>query len=127
MFNPSNTSKKALIIEDRNYQDIYSDPGNFLMKNSKYNTKVLDIKNNSAFLIGSGFTENGQFPFVDKLNLEKNSKQRLYQSSFTKKYENILDYDPGKKIAFVRIESPKEFPNYYFRDVSLNKLNSIKT
>ena len=125
LFNPSNTSKKALVIENRNYQDIYSDPGNFLMKNSKYNTKVLDIKNNSAFLIGSGFTENGQFPFVDKLNLEKNSKQRLYQSSFTKKYENILDYDPGKKIAFVRIESPKEFPNYYFRDVSLNKLKRI--
>ena len=85
----------------------------------------MDIKNNSAFLIGSGFTENGQFPFVDKLNLEKNSKQRLYQSSFTTKYENILDYDPGKKIAFVRIESPKEFPNYYFRDVSLNKLKRI--
>ena len=84
LFNPSKTSKKALVIENRNYQDIYSDPGNFLMKNSKYNTKVLDIKNNSAFLIGSGFTENGQFPFIDKLNLEKNSKQRLYQSSFKK-------------------------------------------
>ena len=36
LFNPSNTSKKALIIENRNYQDIYSDPGNFLMK--KVNT-----------------------------------------------------------------------------------------
>ena len=57
--------------------------------------------------------------------MEKNSKERLYQSSFTKKYENIIDYDPEKKVAFVRIESPKEFPNYYFRDVSLNKLNRI--
>ena len=57
--------------------------------------------------------------------MEKNSKERLYQSSFTKKYENIIDYDPEKKVAFVRIESPKEYPNYYFRDVSLNKLNRI--
>ena len=28
-------------------------------------------------------------------------------------------------MAFVRIESPKEFPNYYFRDVSSKKLNRI--
>ena len=125
LFNPSNTSKKALVIENRNYQDIYSDPGNFLMKKSKYNTKVLNINNNTAFLLGSGFTENGQFPFIDKINLEKNSKERLYQSSFTKKYENIIDYDPEKEVAFVRIESPKEFPNYYFRDVISNKLNRI--
>ena len=125
LFNPSKTTKKALVIENRNYQDIYSDPGNFLMKNSKYSTKVLEIKNNSAFLIGSGFTEKGQFPFIDKINLEKNTKERLYQSAFTKKYENIIDYDPEKNVAFVRIESPKDFPNYYFRDIGINKLNRI--
>ena len=30
-----------------------------------------------------------------------------------------------KKKWLLRIESPKEFPNYYFRDVSSNKLNRI--
>ena len=69
LFNPSNTSKKALVIENRNYQDIYSDPGNFLLKKSKYNTKVLNINNNTAFLLDR-ITENGQF-FIDKINLEK--------------------------------------------------------
>ena len=125
LFNPSKPSKKALVIENRNYQDIYSDPGNFLMKNSKYNTKILSVKNKTTFLIGSGFTEKGQFPFIDKINLETNSTERLYQSSYTKKYENIIDYDPEKNQAFVRIESPKEFPNYYFREIGLNKLNRV--
>ena len=45
------------------------------MKKSKYSTKVLNINNNTAFLLGSGFTENGQFPFIDKINFEKNSKE----------------------------------------------------
>ena len=32
LFNPSNLTVAPRIIEDRNSQDIYSDPGNFEMK-----------------------------------------------------------------------------------------------
>ena len=65
VFNPSNSKIKAKIINDRNYQDTYSDPGSFVMKKNKYNSYVLLIKKNFVYAIGDGFSENGQYPFLD--------------------------------------------------------------
>ena len=36
IFNPSNNSVKPKIISDRNYQDTYSDPGNFVTKRNEF-------------------------------------------------------------------------------------------
>ena len=74
---------------------------------------------------GDGFSEKGQFPFVDKINLLTQKKERIYQSEYTDKLENISDYNPGKNQARVRIESKSEYPNYYFRNLKNNKLAQI--
>ena len=55
---------------------------------------------------------------------------RVYESSYTDKYEGILDYESDKNRLYVRIESPKEFPNYYYRNLDeqseLNQLTSFE-
>ena len=125
LFNPSNTTETPTILVDRNYQDRYQDPGNFATVRNEYGRYVLATENNEAFLIGAGYTEKGQFPFVDKLNLSNNTKERMYQSTYTDKLESLYDYDAKKDQLLVRIESKNEYPNYYFRDLKKNQLTQI--
>ena len=123
--NPSNANQKPEIINDRNYQDRYSDPGYFINKRNEMGSYVLALEGQNAFLIGDGYSKEGQFPFVDKMNLKSKEKTRLYQSKYTDKLEDIREYDPDKKQLLVRIESSNEFPNYYFRELKKDKLQQL--
>lgn len=118
LINPSDFSQKPKIIEDRNYQDQYSDPGTPETKRNEFGRYVLDIQDDNIFLLGEGFTEKGQFPFVDELNLKTLKANRLYQSNLTNKKEDIssiLDIKKGE--ILVRMESKNEYPNYYVRNI----------
>ncbi len=125
VFNPADDSQKPKIISDRNYQDRYSDPGNFITKRNNMGSSVLVLDGENAFLIGDGFSEKGQFPFVDKVNLKTEKRLRLYHSEYTDKKEDLREFDPEKNELLVRIESSNEYPNYFFRDVKRNKLRQL--
>ncbi|MDX1627555.1 MAG: prolyl oligopeptidase family serine peptidase [Fulvivirga sp.] len=125
VFNPSDPTQKAEIIFDRNYQDRYSDPGSFVTKRNDMGSSVLALNGSHAYLLGDGYSEKGQFPFLDKINLKTTKKERLYQSSYTDKLEDLRDYQPDKDRLLVRIESKSEYPNYYFRNLKKNKLEQL--
>jgi dipeptidyl aminopeptidase/acylaminoacyl peptidase len=125
VFNPSNPNNKALLISDRNYQDVYSDPGSFVQIKNQFNRNILLIDGNSTFTIGNGYTKNGQFPFLDKVNLSSGESERIYKSPYTDKYENIIDYNLVKNEVLVRIESPNKFPNYYKNSFKSGKLDQL--
>ncbi|MFK7786551.1 MAG: prolyl oligopeptidase family serine peptidase [Crocinitomicaceae bacterium] len=125
IFNPSDASQKPVVLFDRNYQDRYSEPGVFVSERNEMGSWVLSIVKGQAFLIGDGFTKEGQFPFVDQLNLKTRKTSRMYQSTYTDKIEDISNYDPKTRELLVRIESPKEYPNYYFRNAKNKKLAQI--
>lgn len=118
LFNPSNASETPKIIFDRNYQDRYNDPGNFVTARNDFDERVLEIVDGNAFLMGDGFSDKGQFPFLDEFNLKTQKTKRIYQSTYTDKLENLnsaIDMKKGK--ILVRIESQNEYPNYYFRNI----------
>ena len=118
IFNPSNASQKPEIIFDRNYQDQYNDPGNFVTTRNDYNERVLEINKGNAYLMGDGFSEKGQFPFIDEFNLKSQKSNRIYESTYTDKLESLNSaIDMKKGIVLVRIESQQEYPNYYFRNI----------
>ncbi|WP_299104799.1 prolyl oligopeptidase family serine peptidase [uncultured Tenacibaculum sp.] len=118
VFNPSNNGVKPTTIEDRNYQDRYSDPGTFVTKRNKYGQYILEMVGNDIFLIGDGYSKKGKFPFVDKLNLKTQKTTRLYHSKLTDKVEGILTaLDMKKGEILVRLESKNEFPNYFVRNI----------
>ncbi|MGY5848665.1 S9 family peptidase [Salegentibacter sp. HM20] len=126
VFNPSNPSKAPEVIFDRNYQDRYSDPGRFVTTKNEWGQNVLKLDDSHAFLLGAGYTEEGQFPFADKINLENAETERLYQSEYNDKKESLveaLDIENGK--ILVRIEAATEYPNYYIRDLNSGSLNQI--
>jgi dipeptidyl aminopeptidase/acylaminoacyl peptidase len=84
------------------------------------------MDNNKMYLMGDGYTKDGQFPFIDEYDVNSNTAKRLYTSEYTDKVENLnsaLDMNNGE--ILVRIESPKEYPNYYIRDIKKNKLIAI--
>ena len=125
VFNPSNPNLKPKTLYDRNYQDIYSDPGSFLKTRNTFNKSVLMLHKGSAFLRGAGFSEEGQFPFIDKVNITSLNKSRVYQSKYTDKVEAIQDYNPATNELIVRIESPTEYPNYYSKKTNGKRLTKI--
>ena len=131
LLNPSKANQKAQVIFERNYQDIYADQGSFETKKNEFGKYVLLLENNSAYLIGQGFTKEGQFPFIDELNLRTLKTKRLYQSAYTDKKEDIISFEDVKKgEALVMIQSKNEYPNYYFRNLKgkgkLTQLTSFK-
>lgn len=126
LINPSNPNQAPKIIWDRNSQDIYSDPGNFETKRNEFNRYVLAIENNNAYLIGDGFTKDGQFPFIDEYNLGTLKTKRLYTSTFKDKKEDLLSIEDFKKgDVLVQIQSKNEFPNYYLRNLKSKKLMQL--
>ena len=122
LINPSDFSQKPEVIVDRNYQDNYSNPGNPETKRNEYGRYVLDIQNDNIFLLGDGFTEKGQFPFIDEFNLKTKKTKRLYQSNLKDKKEDlnsILDIKKGE--ILVRMESKNQYPNYFVRNIKNRK------
>lgn len=117
LFDPSTKNERPKIMSDRNFQDIYSDPGEPETKKNEYGRNVLVLENNNMFLIGEGHSPKGQFPFIDELNLNTLKTKRLYQSSLSDKKEDILSIEDVKKgQALVMLQSATEYPNYYLRN-----------
>ncbi|MDA6068846.1 prolyl oligopeptidase family serine peptidase [Flavobacterium sp. AC] len=131
LINPSNPAQQPKVITDRNQQDVYSDPGVFETKKNQYNKYVLAIEKDNAFLIGEGYTKEGQFPFISEFNLKTLQSKRIYTSTYKDKKEDLLgieDFKTGK--VLVQIQSKSEYPNYYFRNIkkqnSLTPITSFK-
>ncbi|SEH83915.1 Dipeptidyl aminopeptidase/acylaminoacyl peptidase [Paenimyroides aquimaris] len=121
LFNPS---KKSVLttIWDRNYQDIYSDPGDFQTKKNEFGRYTLQKENNKLYLIGEGHTKEGQFPFIDEFDLESLKTKRLYQSDATDRMESITEIIDAKKgEILVNIQSKTDYPNYFFRNIKNKK------
>lgn len=128
LLNPSNPNEAPKVISDRNSQDIYSDPGNFETKKNEFGRYVIATENGNAYLIGDGNTKDGQFPFIDEMNLKTLKTKRLYTSKIKDKKEDLMSIEDFKKgDVLVMIQSKNDYPNYYFRNIKSGKLTPITT
>lgn len=124
LINLNNNSSQT--IEDRNSQDVYSDPGSFVKTKNKFGENVIDLQNNKAMLIGDGFTKDGQFPFIDELDLNSMSKKRIYTSKLVNSKENIIDILDAKKGQILVVEqSASQYPNYFTRNIKNGKGTAV--
>ncbi len=124
--NPAHPEIPAKKVFDRNYQDIYSFPGNFELVKNNYGRYVVANDEDYLFLVSEGFTEKGKFPFIDKLNVKDLSIERIYQSNYSDKFEEILLFErfiQGE--ALVRIQSVNDFPNFFIRNITQNTIKQI--
>jgi dipeptidyl aminopeptidase/acylaminoacyl peptidase len=126
LINPSNPQGTSKIIYDRNYQDVYSDPGSFQTKKNAWGKYTLMMEGTNMYLIGAGHSKEGQFPFIDEFNATTLKTKRLYQSTLKDKKEDILSIEDLKKgDVLVMIQSASEYPNYYFRNIKAKSITPI--
>ena len=118
LFNPSEGKGNLRLFNERNSQDVYADPGNFETSKNAFGRYVLSMEKNKLFLIGDGFKKEGQYPFIDDLDIKSLKSKRLYQSSYKDKMEEIYDFTNIKTgEVLVRLQSKNEYPNYFIRNL----------
>ncbi|WP_419867852.1 alpha/beta hydrolase family protein [Chryseobacterium sp. CT-SW4] len=119
-------SGESKVIDDRNYQDVYSDPGTFNTTKNQFGRTVVDMKNDKAYLIGDGFTKDGQHPFIDEMDIKTLKKKRLYTSNVKNTKEEIIDIiDPSKGEILTTQQSASQYPNYFKKNIKSNKAEQV--
>jgi dipeptidyl aminopeptidase/acylaminoacyl peptidase len=124
LVNPATGTSKILF--DRNYEDGYNDPGTPLTTFNTFGRPVaLITPDNSVFLTGPGGSPEGDFPFLDKMNLATGKKVRLWRCT-APYYETVITIlDPKKPVLVTSRESNNENPNYFIRTVGSDKLTRL--
>ena len=117
-FDPSKGTESVRVLIDRSSDDKYADPGRIQTVPNEFGEEILLLQKGSIFFFAEGFTKDGQFPFVSKMDLKTGINTVLYKSNYTDRLENLQSFvDPVKGEILVRIESPTQFPNYYLRNI----------
>lgn len=117
---------KARVLFDRNYEDVYKDPGNAITAPNAYGRSVLLInKDNSLYMTGNGSSPDGDMPFLDKLVLATGKSTRLWRCE-APYYERVVTLlDPAKGVFVTSRESTMENPNYFVRTTGSKKLTQL--
>jgi dipeptidyl aminopeptidase/acylaminoacyl peptidase len=114
MFDSNKPEVAPKLVWSRNEQDRYNDPGTPVTR-AFGGQRAIVQDGDSIFLIGAGATREGEFPFLDRFNLQTLKAERLFRSE-ANAYESVVALltDDGKQFL-TRRESPTEAPNYFVR------------
>jgi len=124
---PGAPRSKPRLLYDRSWEDRYSDPGTPVMRSTAAGTQVLltDKKGQRLFLIGEGYSPEGNRPFVDELNVATGKTRRLWRSQAPYYERPVAVLDDGGRRILTRRESKSEWPNYFVRDLRKNSLRQL--
>lgn len=102
---------------DRDVSDRYGDPGFPIFRPLPNGKMVMHQEGGDVYFKGSGATEEGDRPFLDRRNLSTGETDRIFRCP-TDRYETFIDFagDDGRFI--IRSESAAEVPNYYLARLS---------
>ncbi len=115
LVNPADPESGSRILWDRSAEDRYGDPGSAVTRRNEAGRSVLrfDSTGEAIFLRGDGALPDGDYPFIDRLNLESGETRRLWRST-DPYYEHVAAIrDPDARELVTRRESLEDPPNYY--------------
>ncbi len=103
------------LISERSIRDRYRDPGSPLMRTLPNGKRVMRQSGSAIFLAGAGASEKGEFPFLDRFDLDTLKSERIFQCG-DGQYESVVALlsEDGTKFL-TRHESPTDPPNYFVR------------
>jgi dipeptidyl aminopeptidase/acylaminoacyl peptidase len=114
--NPSRPGEGKVLVE-RNFQDRYGDPGAPLMKANAAGRPVIHFAadGRALFMSGPGASREGEFPFLDRMDLATGRSERLWQGK-APHFESVVALldDRGDRLL-TRRESRLEPPNLFLR------------
>ena len=102
------------LLWERNSEDRYGDPGSPVMDPTGDRMVQRD---DWIYLRGAGASDEGDRPFLDRLDVRTGETERLFQSG-PDSYESVVALldDRGRRVL-TSYESRTEPPNYYLRDL----------
>lgn len=121
--NPSVDGGAPRLLFDRASDDSYGNPGSPLSETDSTGrtTLLFSRDGKSIWLSGAGASDEGNRPFIDKMDLTTGKTIRLWRSSGPV-YETVVAPVNAEIGTFItRRESTTEPPNYWRRDVILRR------
>ncbi len=113
--NPQDANGKTTLLDERDFQDAYANPGSPVTMPGPYGRSVLRLSDDgtSLYLNGGGASPEGVFPFLDRLDLTTLEKERLWQAEghIFSRVTRLLDNNAQSLI--VRRESQTSPGNYH--------------
>jgi len=109
--NPENTKK---VLFDLSSQDSYNDPGNPVYRVTSAGERVMLQDGDWIYLSGRGSSEQGDRPFLDRLNLKTLAKERLYRCDESS-FEQFVSFFKDSRSTIITRYETKTFPPNFFR------------
>jgi len=97
---------------DLDEDDRYNDPGSPVYRKLENGRWVLHQDGDYVYFRGSGATDQGDRPFLDKRLLGGDETERLFRCD-PERYEAFSSFAGNENQFIYRSESPTEVPNYY--------------
>jgi len=102
---------------DRNVSDRYGDPGFPLFRPLPSGHQVMHQVGDWVYFTGSGATEDGDRPFLDRRHLQTDRTERLFRCD-PDRYENFVAFAGQDDQFILRSESATDVPNYHLATLS---------
>jgi dipeptidyl aminopeptidase/acylaminoacyl peptidase len=104
------------LLWEMNSEDRYNDPGRPVMEPDARGDYLMVRDGDWIFLDGAGASDEGDRPFLDRMNLETRETERLWQSA-PDAYETMVSMLDGEgRRLLVRHESKTQPANYFVVD-----------
>ncbi len=128
-FAPDAETTDRELLFDRSWEDRYGDPGTPLMTSTPAGRRVLLTGDDGRhlFLAGSGASPEGDFPFLDRLDLFTKSSKRLWQCEPPYYEQPVKLIDEAGCLLLTLRESAESPPNVFFRALETRHVRQSTT
>jgi dipeptidyl aminopeptidase/acylaminoacyl peptidase len=119
LIDPDNPSAEQRVLFDFSYQDRYNNPGFPITEPTEWGTSVLRTSNDGRYiyLSGPGGSDEGDRPFLDRMDLRTGETERLFRSA-APYYEYPFDIvDDSPMTLLTSRQSRTEPANFFLRTV----------
>ena len=112
--NPQNPDAEDILLDERDFQNAYANPGSPITTPGPYGRSVLMLSDDgkSLYLNGGGASPEGVFPFLDRLDLTSLETERLWRSEGETFSRVTRLLDNNAETLIVRSESQTTPGNY---------------
>jgi len=119
LINPSISNANPTILYDLSSEDLYAQPGFFVSKENEFGWNTLLLTNNKyLYLVGEGYSPEGNRPFIDRFDLNKKTTTRLWRADGKETYERISEVLNIKKgLLITSIQSKTKNAQYFIRNI----------
>ena len=116
VLDPSGESEPK-VMNERSFQDNYSDPGSPLSWPGPYGRNVIHQVDGDILLSGAGIRPDGVRPFLDRMNVETGETHTIWRAGDSHHETLTAVVDAEAKTLITRRQSLSDPPNYMRRKV----------